>query len=64
MTKKKALPFLGFPNFPGRSTTKSPHLHRTAFPGTARQGKCGAVQVSHKDKGIFTIILRVFVPWW
>lgn len=22
------------------------HLHRTAFPGTARQGKCGAVQVS------------------
>ncbi len=55
MTKKKALPFLGFPNLPGRSTTKSPHLHRTAF---------GAVQVSHKDKGIFTIILRVFVPWW
>jgi hypothetical protein len=22
------------------------HLHRTAFPGTARQGRCGAVQVS------------------
>ena len=21
------------------------HLHRTAFPGTARQGRCGAVQV-------------------
>jgi glycosyltransferase involved in cell wall biosynthesis len=23
-----------------------PHLRRTAFPGTARQGRCGAVQVS------------------
>ncbi len=22
-----------------------PHLHRTAFPGAARQGRCGAVQV-------------------
>ena len=23
-------------------------MHRTAFPGTARQGRCGAVQVSNR----------------
>jgi glycosyltransferase involved in cell wall biosynthesis len=27
-------------------TVNDLHLHRTAFPGTARQGRCGAVQVS------------------
>ena len=28
------------------SSRRRTHLHRTAFPGTARQGRCGAVQVS------------------
>jgi len=29
------------------------HLHRTAFPGTARQGRCGAVQVFRGFSRIF-----------
>ena len=28
------------------------HLHRAAFPGTARQGRCGAVQVSKALRSI------------
>jgi putative transposase len=30
----------------GTTARSAGHLHRTAFPGTARQGRCGAVQVS------------------
>lgn len=55
MTKKKALPFLGFPNLPGRSTTKSPHLHRTAF---------GAVQVSRPPISSLKFISSLLVTRW
>ena len=34
-------------------------MHRTAFPGTARQGRCGAVQVSNRiTTEIATLTLR------
>jgi hypothetical protein len=38
------------------------HLHRTAFPGTARQGRCGAAQVS-KLAACSTICPRIASPW-
>jgi len=44
-----ALPFLAG-NFYNEG---SQHLRRTAFPGAARQGRCGAVQVRRTKEYFF-----------
>ena len=37
------------------------HLHCAAFPGTARQGRCGAVQVFVDIRG-WTVLMDIFYP--
>jgi len=38
----------------GHFTAKRRHLHRTAFPGTARQGRCGGLR---GEKGFCSAVM-------